>query len=268
MVRTLLILTVVAVLGATATASAEPIFAVDVIAKHDVVWDYRTGDPGDACSDWTKGSGTQSLQIHSLRREQMRLEHAFGSVLLTSKRSPTFEGQITRRGRWQVGVGSVQPPCSPCGPNSEYGPCGPDPAPPAPLRFSCGTRDARSPMVVVGYQEVKGIPSLDKGMQIRAWVQPNTSFPRCPPNLPKGMQSPSLRTEWPGWEKLPKSDTARIARLQVGDSVVAEVKRQRAYVEQDGQVFRGDSCVHAPDLKHGYSECAVTDYSVTFTRLS
>jgi predicted RNA-binding protein len=39
-------------------------------------------------------------------------------------------------------------------------------------------------------------------------------------------------------------------------------------VAQDGKVYRGDNCVRAPDLKEGYSECAVTEYAVTFTRLS
>jgi hypothetical protein len=268
MLRTLLILTFVAVLGGAASASAEPIFAVDVIAKHDIAWDYRDGDSTNACHAWSKGSGTQSLQIHSERREQVRLEHAFGRTLISGKRPGTFDGLITRTGRWQVNKPANVQPCTPCGPNSEYGPCDPDPKPPTPLQFSCGSRDARSPMAVITFQKGQGIPSLAQGLQVRAWVQANEYFPKCPPNLPRGMTGPTFKAPWPDWENLPKADTARLARVAVGDSVVAEVLRQRAYVAQDGKVYRGDSCVRAPDLKEGYSECAVTEYAVTFTRLS
>jgi hypothetical protein len=269
MLRTLLTLTSLmslAVLGGAATASAEPIFAVDIIAKHDVAWDYREGDTSNNCDSWSKGSGTESLQIHSKRREKMRLERVFGRTLLTSAQSGTFDGLITRNGSWKVNVPPNQPPCSPCGPNSEYGPCT-DPVPPTPLQFSCGSKDVRSPIVTIGY-EGSGIPSISKGIRVKAFFQPDDYFPKCPPNLPRGMRGPTFKTPKPDWEKVPASDLARLTRLKDGDSLVVEVKRQRAYVEQDGKVHRGDSCVHAPDLKRGYSECAVTEYSVTFTRLS
>jgi hypothetical protein len=267
MLRTLLILTSLAVLGGTATASAEPTFAVDIIAKHDVAWDYRAGDVNDSCDTWSKGSGTESLQINSKRREKMRLERVFGRTMLTSAQSGTFDGLISRNGSWKVNVPPNQPPCTPCGPSSEYGPCDPDPKPPTPLQFQCGTRDVKSPLVTIGY-EGSGIPSLSKGFRVKAYLQPEDYFTNCPPDLPRGLRGPTFKTPRPDWEKLPKEDLARLTRLGVGDSVVAEVKRQRAYVEQDGKVYRGDSCVRAPDLKMGYSECAVTEYSVTFTRLS
>src|SRR5690242_5879977 len=135
MLRILLILTTLAVIVPASVASAEPVFAVDVIAKHDVVWDYVAGDVNDSCDAWSKGSGTQSLQISSGRREQMRLDNAMGTTLLTGKRAGTYEGLITRKGTWKVNTPSNQPPCSPCGPNSEYGPCGPPNTPPPPLQF-------------------------------------------------------------------------------------------------------------------------------------
>ena len=43
--------------------------------------------------------------------------------------------------------------------------------------------------------------------------------------------------------------------------------RELKYVEEKGTVTKGDDCIKAPDLTDGYSECAVTDYSVTFTRV-
>ena len=266
MLRTLLLLTFLAFAGGTATAHADRIIAVDIIAKHDVAWDLREGRVDDDCSTWSKGSGTESLQIHSKRREQLRLEHAFGRTLLSGKRAGTFEGQLSRNGTWKVHVPPNQPPCSPCGPNSEYGLCT-DPVPQKPLAFSCGTRDAKRPMAMVGYV-ASGIPSLAAGLQVMALTQSENPFPNCPPSLPKGMRGPTLQTPRPTWERLPQSDVARIARLKVGDSVTAEVKRQRTYLQQDGKVVRGDNCARMPDLKEGYSECAVTEYAVTFTRLS
>jgi hypothetical protein len=268
MLRTLLLLTVLGSLAGASVAHADPIFAVDVIVQHDVTWDYRAGDTGDRCDPWKKGSGTQRLRIHSDRRERMRLEHAFGSTLLTGVRSPTFVGSVNRVGKWQENTPPVAG-CSPCGPNSEFGLCGPEPTPPTPPKFDCGEREARGPMVTLGYQKTKGIPSLAKGMQVRGWVNPSDYFPACPPQMPGGRKIASLKYEWPQWAKLPTADTARIARLKVGDSVVAEVKQQRTYVDDAGQVVRGEDCIRMPDIKEGgYSECAVTEYAVTFTRLS
>jgi len=265
MLRTLL-LTLLALLGGATAASAEPIIAVDIIAKHDVAWDYRDGKVGDDCSNWTKGSGTESLQITTKRREQLRLEHDFGRTFLSGKRGGTFEGLVSRNGSWKVNVPPNQPPCSPCGPSSEYGPCT-DPVPQKPLSFACGTRDARRPMAMIGYVG-KGIPSLARGLQVNAYAATEGLFPNCPPNLPNGMRGPTFKTPKPDWEKLPQADVARIAHLKVGDSVVAEVKRQRTFVQLADRNVRGDNCARMPDLKEGYSECAVTEYSVTFTRLS
>ena len=267
MSRTLLVLTLLALLGGTATAHADQVIAVDIIAKHDIAWDYRSGKVDDDCSNWTKGSGTESLQVTSKRREQLRLERAFGRTMLTGKRPGTFDGLISRNGSWKSHVPPNQPPCSPCGPLSEYGPCT-DPVAEVPLKFSCGSRDAKRAMAMVGYVG-NGIPSLSQGLQVNAIAQPSTDlFPNCPPSLPRGMRGPTFKTPSPTWEKLPQADVMRIARLQVGDSVTAEVKRQRTYIQQDGKIVRGENCARMPDLKEGYSECAVTEYAVTFTRLS
>lgn len=59
-----------------------------------------------------------------------------------------------------------------------------------------------------------------------------------------------------------------LEHLQVGDSVIAEIHRERAFVEQDGRTVKGDRCVKMPDVTNGYGECAITEYQVTFTRMS
>jgi len=271
MTRKLLLLTLcAATLGAAAApaASADQIIAADIIVKHNVVWDYQeTGYP-DACKTWNRGSGTQTLTIHSLKRERLRLERAFGKLLLTGMGSRgTFEGLVDRVGRWKVNLPPNTQPCSPCGPQSEYGPCDPDPKPPTPLQFTCGDKPLRGAQAMISYVKTKGIPSI-ADLQVGAvFRKDEVSFPKCPPDLPRGMSGPRLQAQWPEFEKIPAKDLARLPRLGVGDSVVVDIRRQRSYVNNAGTITKGDNCTHAPDLTAGYSECAITDYSVTFTRL-
>jgi hypothetical protein len=198
----------------------------------------------------------------------MRLEKAFGSTLLTGKRAGTFDGLVSRVGKWEVNVPQNVQPCSPCGPRSEYGECDPDLQPPQPLKFACGERDLKGPTATISYQKTTGVPSIINGLTVRAWARAGDKlFANCPPTLPRGLRGPSFKAEWPEWEKLPRDQLARLTKLKPGDSVTAEVRRQRSYVDEKGTVTKGDDCIRAPDLTDGYSECAVTDYSVTFTRV-
>jgi hypothetical protein len=257
------------ILVAAPAASADQTIAVDITAKHDVVWNYvETGYP-DKCRNWAKGSGTQTIRIHSERRELMRLEKAFGNTMLTGKRAGTFDGLVSRVGKWEVNVPQNVQPCSPCGPNSEYGPCDPDPQKQAPLKFSCGERTLKDPVATISYAKGAGLPSIDNGLTVNAWARfGDDLYKNCPPTLPRPLRGASLKAEHPEWTTLPKKQLARLTRLKPGDSVTAEVRAQRSYVQEKGTVTKGDDCIKAPDLTDGYSECAVTDYSVTFTRMS
>jgi hypothetical protein len=271
MIRKLLLLllaSIAAVAAAAPAASADQVIAADVIAKHNVVWDYKTAGVGDDCKHWSKGSGTQTLSIHSLKREKLRLEHAFGRTFLSGMgQAGTFEGSVNRVGTWDDNVPANVQPCSPCGPQSEYGPCDDAPPTPTPLKFECGHKDLRGAQALISYKTANGLPSLD-GLTVTALFRNDVKFPKCPPDLPRGFDGPDLQAPWPGFARLPPAQLKRLTSLGVGDSVVAEVRVQRSYVESDGKVTKGDNCIKAPDVATGYTECAITDYSVTFTRLS
>jgi hypothetical protein len=233
-----------------------------------VVWDYVEAGYPDKCRNWAKGSGTQTIRIHSERRELMRLEKALGRTMLTGKRGGTFDGLVNRVGKWEVNVPQNVQPCSPCGPNSEFGPCDQNPQKPAPLKFSCGERPLKDPMAGLSYAKGATIPSIDN-LTVGAWARAGDElYKNCPPTLPRPLRGASLKAPTPDWAKLPKKQLARLTRLKPGDSVTAEVRVQRFYVQEKGTVTKGDDCIKMPDLTDGYGECAVTDYSVTFTRMS
>jgi hypothetical protein len=267
---TLLLPTCLAALAAVpAHAAAAPIIAIDVQATHKIGWDYRDAGFPDACKSWSRGSGSQVFTVQTNRRQRVRLEKVLGRNMLTGLREGTFEGTVQRHGTWRVNVPQNVPPCSPCGPSSEYGPCDPNPKPPPALTFRCGEKPAQDPIATVSYQDQSGIPSIERGLTAKIWARKDVAFPDCPPSLPRGISSnsASFQTPWPEWEKLPREDTDRILRLKSGDSVTAEITRQRSYVRQDGKTTKGDRCVSAPDVTNGYGECAITEYRVTFTRI-
>lgn len=254
-------------LSAAPGASADATIAVDIVAKHSVTWDYTEDGYSDDCASWTKGSGKQTMLVHSDRRERLRLEHAFGRWMLTGKTQGTFESTLVRNGSWDIHT--PEPRCTPCGPNSEYGECGPEPTKPKPLRFDCGERKLRGAVARVSYPEV-GIPRLSTGLIVRAWPTRDDSFENCPPNLPKGLSGVSLRNQWPEWEKLADLDTARLTRMKPGDSVTAEVLAERTYYTDGYAAKEGKDCGRIPRRKDGhdqYAECAVTKYVVTLTRI-
>jgi hypothetical protein len=258
-----------AVAAVPTAASAEPIIAVDIQATHKVGWDYQDAAYPDECKNWSRGSGSQVFTVQTNRRQRMRLEKVLGNHMLTGLKDGTYEGTVERRGNWRVNVPPNKQPCSPCGPSSEYGPCDPDPKPTPPLTFKCGEKPAQDPLATISYRNLGKIPSIEDGLIAKIWAQKTITFPECPPNLPRGVSSSgaSLQTPWPEWEQLPRADTNRILRLQPGDSVTAEVTRQRSFVRQDGKTTKGDRCVSAPDVTNGYGECAITEYRVTFTRV-
>ncbi|HEU4658256.1 MAG TPA: hypothetical protein VFR97_12060 [Capillimicrobium sp.] len=253
--------------AAPASAAADPVIAVDVIAKHTVVWDFVEEGYPDDCRNWVKGSGTQTIRVRSDRRERLRLDRAFGKVFLSAERPGTFEGGVERVGRWKVNVPPNTQPCSPCGPLSEFGECDDDPQPPKPLQFQCGERQGRYPLASIGYRKATLVPDLAKGLTVAASVT-FKEYENCPPTIPRATRA-WLHFPSPAQANLPQEDTKRIARLQPGDSVVSEVTVERTYVDDDKArtTKEGDRCLKLPKLTAGYTECAVTEYSVTFTRI-
>lgn len=239
------------------------ILAADVVVDHKVTWESQDEISPEQCDPWMYGKGTVDVRAHSLKRQQLRLETAYGSTFLSAKRPGTFTGSIVRKGQWLLNPSQYA--TQECGGCLDGEDC-PSLKAPRDLAMGCGERELRNLHLSLGQGGT--IPSLAQGVRVGMTVRRDEYLPGCPPALEDG-PGVELQHPWPEWEKIPKRDLARITRLKVGDSVTSEVRTQRATWALTGRPpGKADTCSKMPSLKGGGTgECAVTEYRVVLTRI-
>jgi hypothetical protein len=177
MTRLLLALLVVLLTVPAASASAKPRYEVDaaIFAVED--WDYVRGNAPDRCSAWTEADGEVRGRVHTKGEfllARVGSGPAFGGISGSAR--GTLE--IQRKISWRVHEVGITPDCTPCGPSSEYGPCGDAPPPDDVGKVGC------APKAALG--RVRG--ELAAGSLVVSAAAPSAKILRdCPRPRPSGV---------------------------------------------------------------------------------
>lgn len=186
MIRLLLAaLVALAVLAAPAAAARYEADSA-VFANED--WDYEQAGVGDPCRSWVEADGSVRLRWHTkgaFRFSDAGANLQFGGI---SALAPgTLE--VRRKIHYRVHQGGTQPPCVPCGPTSEYGPCGPPAAPDRTGDANCAPAPLRAGQRVLGTLSM-GVLTVNVAGSAAKTLR---DCPRGPDGTPLGM--PDARPE-------------------------------------------------------------------------
>lgn len=239
------LLACLAVFPATSSAAPKKTFTVSVEATHTVGWSWRDEADGQECRQWTRADGDELTKIETTRRGVMNVIGTGAQTTVFLVRTPTSRAKITRSAK--ILEHRLPNRCTPCGPLSEYGPCGPE-AVDWTDTPRCGPRES------VGAASI----AILRGRIIVYLSAGAPSWVRDPP-CPRVSWSPkggTVNDEPPAKIRLPHT-AARIFRLKRGASITLSV--------EEGRDERGEDDCNT-DVVTGYDECAVTGVRVTFRR--
>jgi hypothetical protein len=187
---------IAAALCAPATGGAVPLH-VDATASAREQWTYK--DPGypQACPGWTWAKGRVSA-----------VAHATGPLIFASAGGISGGGlsqdatQTLEAGRdidYRVHAAGTQPPCVPCGPDSEYGLCGPPPPRDTADHSGCHP-EAREQVGLIGLTFTQtGTLIVTAQTPVEAILRDCTSSQLLLPEIPLGSPGFTFKTiKFPG----------------------------------------------------------------------
>ena len=244
----LLLLFAVALAPAAADAKPPKRYSVSVEAVHHVGWSFRDAHDGQECFAWDRGDGDEITRIKTRRAGRLNVlgdgeRGATAFLVRTPETKATYERSslVLRH--------SIPSRCTPCGPTSEYGECGPD-TPDEQLNFTCGPKTAPA-VGMITILDGRVTAHLGATWPVAEWDSPDP--------CPVAIGAPSKTTvnrdvpnvALPGaWKKILKLRRGREVTL-TGDAFHDEK--------------RADDCNKT--VVTGYDECANTEARVTVRRL-
>lgn len=138
-------------------------FEVQLSGRHEVAWAYYSRRDRPTCGAWSFGGGGLVVDYETKKKARYELQRItrkgradelrWGAA---KYRLPQFE--ILQHGQWHHND-PMRAECTPCGPQSEFGPCTPDPPkPPAP---KCPKRKAIGVLDLSYYPEGSELPKVE-----------------------------------------------------------------------------------------------------------
>jgi hypothetical protein len=251
MTRLLIALAVLAISAPAAEAKPPRQYDVSVEATHFVGWRFLDPNDPQECFNWERASGDEVTRIETSKPGRLNVfadgERGATAFLV---RYPKATGEYEREST--ILRHTMPSRCTPCGPSSEYGPCGPDPVDER-LEFRCGPKTSKA---VGGITIIGGKVTALLGATFPSEWDSGEPCPvpvGGPSKEPVNRQLPNL--------KFPRDAWKDILRLRRGRRVVARTVEFR---NESGAIV-GEHCGdRVPD---GYSECARTAVKLTVRRL-
>lgn len=239
-----------------------------VRATYELRTDWRViADTSRSCAAYVRGDGMQLMKVELKKPVDYALVQIGKTISLSpSNRPPRFTSAVTRLFDWDRKFDE----CA-CGPNSEYGPCGP-PAPEP--RFDCTPRISGAPMIEIrnGPAPRTGDTLMDELLAdntpdttLSAIATPGKKFDDCAPDGETAGHAMDIHlvdaTSWKdaGWAR-------QLAALRPGKRRTLTARTLTGVVQPKGRPGRGSwkRCPAKP--RAGTWRCERGAVALTFER--